>query len=115
MAARLKIVRIPRTPSSAFDQHREVSDLVRNQVRHAHLEMQNWWKSRGGVAPDQIRTEQQAADYLKMVTHILHPEGTRSVRLPAGRKPKSGVVLGEMKDDSRPVRRPAPKGRRARR
>ena len=84
MAARLKIVRIPRTPASAFDQHREVSDLVRNQVRHAHQEMQAWWEQSGSVAPDQIRTEQQAADYLKMVTHILHPEGARRVSTATG-------------------------------
>lgn len=92
MAQRLRIIRIPRTPATAFDKHRAISDLVRNQVRHAYQELHDWWKTIGGVDPDRLETEQQAADYLRTVTRILHPEGVRT-GLPKERAPRSGVVL----------------------
>jgi hypothetical protein len=115
MAPRLKIVRIPRTPSTAFDKHRPISDLVRNQVRHAHQELHEWWESLGRIEPDEILTEQQAADYLRAVTRVLHPEGARHARVPAGRPARSGVWLGEPQGVARPARRRARKTRRARR
>ena len=63
MAARLKIIRIPKTPANAFDKHREISDLVRNQVRNAHQELHAWWEKVGRIAPEKILTEQEAARY----------------------------------------------------
>lgn len=95
MPPRLKIIRIPRTPSTAYDPSRQISDLVRTQVRHAHQELHAWWRTLGSVEPEQIETEQQAADYLEAVTRVLHPEATDRARLPPQRAPKSGVVLGE--------------------
>lgn len=95
MPPRLKIIRIPRTPSTAYDSSRPISDLVRTQVRHARQELHAWWDTIGSIEPEQIETEQQAADYLNAVTRVLHPEATDRVRLPAERAPKSGVVLGE--------------------
>jgi hypothetical protein len=121
MAARLKIIRIPRTPASAFNQHREASDLVRNQVRHAHQELHDWWKTVGRIDPNQIRTEQEASDYIRTVTRILHPEGTQRARsAQAGAKTpparKSGVWLDDpMAASHRDSRRRSQKTRRARR
>jgi hypothetical protein len=115
MAARLKIIRIPRTPSTAFDKHRQISDLVKNQVRHAHQELQAWWEKIGHVAPEQIETEQQAADYIRAVTRILHPEGTRHAQLPTGRPPKSGVSLDGHRAVARRPSRTRAKTRRGRR
>jgi len=130
MAARLKIIRIPKTPANAFDKHREISDLVRNQVRHAQQELQKWWKKVGSIEPGQIQTEQQAAEYLRTVTRILHPEGSRRARTTTAPAPKSGVWLDDpwaaqsrstrgRAGKTRPVagktRRPARKTRRGRR
>ena len=95
MPPRLKIIRIPRTPSTAYDSSRQISDLVRTQVRHAHQELHAWWRTLGNIEPEAIETEQQAADYLRAVTRVLHPEATDRTQLPAERAPKSGVVLGE--------------------
>jgi hypothetical protein len=118
MPPRLKIIRIPRTPSSAYDSARPISDLVRTQVRHAYQELHAWWQAIGGIQPEQIGTEQQAADYLKAVTRVLHPEATDRTRLPADRAPKSGVVLGEARISgarrARTTRRSGATGRRRR-
>lgn len=86
----MKIIRIPKTPANAFDKHREVSDLVRNQLRHAHKELTTWV---AGIDPERIQTEQQASDFIRTVTRILHPEGTDSSRLAGSPAPKSGVWL----------------------
>ena len=112
MAPRLQIIRIPRTPTTAFDKERPISDLVKNQVRHAHQELHAWWEGIRSIEPDQIRTEQEAADYVKAVTRVLHPEATQRTPMPDGRPAKSGVSLGQ----AAPARRraAAPK-RRARR
>lgn len=95
MAARLKIIRIPKTPAKAFDKHREISDLVRNQVRHAHQELHAWWKKVGSIAPEKILTEQEAAEYIRTVTRILHPEGARRAKPIDKPAPKSGVWLDD--------------------
>ena len=103
MAARLKIIRIARTPATAYDHDREISDLVRHQLRHAQQELQKWWAAFGRQDPEQFTTEQQAAEYLKVVTKILRPRPDREARVHGSPAPKSGVWL----DD--PLKRPAPK------
>jgi hypothetical protein len=93
MAKPLKIIRIARTPPSSFNQHRLASDLVKNQVRHAHQQLQRWIEKYGKVDPDQITTEQEAADYLATVTRVLHPQVAGKPRLFEGRPAKSGISL----------------------
>ena len=115
MPPRLKIIGIPRTPATAFDQHRLISDLVRNQVYQAHRELHDWWRTLGSVKPEQVQTEQQAAEYLKAVTRILHPEGTRPPAPAAAGKRKRGISLGERPRASRPARRRPRKTSRKRR
>jgi hypothetical protein len=109
MAARLKIIKIPRTPATAFDQHRPASDLVQNQVRHAYQELHAWWERIGSTTPEQIETEQQAADYLNAVTRVLHPEATARTQLPGNRQKKSGVVLGSQAPSPRRASRRKPR------
>lgn len=110
MAPRLKIIRIPRTPPGAYDKYRPISDLVRNQVRHAHEELHNWWRQFGDVTPERIATEQEAAEYVRLVTRILHPEGAMLPAMPSDRRAKSGVWLGPARVaprlSARPTRRP---------
>jgi hypothetical protein len=106
MAKPLKIIRIPRTPASSFNQHRVASDLVKNQVRHAYQELQHWIEKYGKVRPEQITTEQEAADYMATVTRVLHPQTTAKPRLSGARPAKSGISL-----DAPPRRVPAPSSR----
>jgi hypothetical protein len=108
MAKPLKIIRIPKTPASSFNQHRLASDLVKNQVRHAHQELQRWIEKYGKVDPDQITTEQEAADYLATVTRVLHPQVTAKPRLSGARPAKSGISL-----DAPPRQMPASSTRTA--
>jgi hypothetical protein len=113
MAARLKVVRIPKTPANAFDKHRVISDLVRNQVRHAHQELHEWWRNVGSIEPEQIQTEQEASEYIRTVTRILHAEGATRGRPAHNPAPKSGVWLGDPL--ARRPRASRPRTRKARR
>ena len=100
----MKLIRIPKTPASAFDRQRQVSDLVRNQVQHAHKELHDWWRTVGGIDPAQIQTEQQASEYIRTVTRILHPQGAHTSQIPRSPAPKSGVWLIDPADTPRPRR-----------
>ena len=101
MAARLKIVRVPKTPATAYNQDRDVTDLVRTQVRHAYKELHDWWQKVGSIEPSQIQTEQQAAEYVRTVTRILHPQGAHTSQIPQSPAPKSGVWLVDPADASK--------------
>ncbi len=93
MPTRLTSVPIPRTPASSFNKDRIASDLIKNQVRHTHQELMLWIEKYGRIDPEQITTEQQAADYLAAVTRVLHPVAANRPSLPPGRPPKSGISL----------------------
>ena len=100
----MKLIRIPKTPANAFNRQREVSDLVRNQVQHAHKELHDWWRTVGGIDPAQIQTEQQASEYIRTVTRILHPQGAHTSLSPRSPAPKSGVWLVDPADVPPPRR-----------
>lgn len=96
MATRMKFIAVPKTPKSAFNKNRQISELLRAQVNQAHAQLLDWIKHNVWQDPSEIRTEQEAADFVRMVSRVLHPEGasggaTRT--LPSGRGPKSGVSL----------------------
>jgi hypothetical protein len=92
----MKIIRIPKTPISAFDKERPASDLLKAQVRHVHnAEQKLPARQRSGITPEAIETEQQVADYVGRVVRRLHPKSPRVWRLPPGKRaPMSGVWLG---------------------
>jgi hypothetical protein len=108
MAKPLKIIRIPKTPASSFNQYRLASDLVKNQVRHAYQELQHWIDKYGRIRPEQITTEQEAADYMATVTRVLHPQAASKPRLSGARPAKSGISL-----EAPPRQVPAPSTRAA--
>jgi hypothetical protein len=116
MARRLKIIRIPTTPASAYDRQRPASDLLRAQVRHARDELRRWVEAHGEIDPERFLTEQEGAAYVERVTRLLHPEGAHptAATLPDGRAPKSGVWLGPKRRTRKaPRRKPArPRARR---
>jgi hypothetical protein len=104
VAKRLKIIPIARTPSNAYRRDREISDLVRNQLRHVRRELQNWWANFGSKDPERFTTEQEASEYIRVVTRILHPQGAHAPRILGRPAPKSGVWLTDPADA--PARKP---------
>jgi len=93
MPPQMKMIPIPKTPADVFDKNQKASDLVLNQVKHAYKELHDWWQNVGSKELEQIQTEQEAAEFIRIVTRILHPEGARTSLLPGSPAPKSGVWL----------------------
>jgi hypothetical protein len=100
----MKIIRIPRTPASAFDKNRPASELLKAQARHARAVEETLPTGRRRTAPPQaIETEHDAAEYVGRITRQLNPDAAEPWRLPRGeRPPKSGVWLGPARVRTRP-------------
>lgn len=62
----MTLIHVPRPPKSAFYKGRPVSSLLKNQIRHLQEAEFNL-----------IKTEGEAAEYIRRVTAKLHPEGAK--------------------------------------
>jgi hypothetical protein len=87
MAKSENVIRIPKPPATAFNQHRPVSDLLWEQVEHLAAVV------RRAIDEErrQIRTEGQASDFIRKYTAFLHPQDADKKPAPssgrAGKKP----------------------------
>ncbi|PWT84968.1 MAG: hypothetical protein C5B57_03860 [Blastocatellia bacterium] len=80
----MAVIRVPKTPKSAFNKNRPVSELLRRQVEHLE-----YLQSATAAAPrlqsvPRLRskgtmTEGQAAAYIEAMTRRLHPEAAQPV------------------------------------
>lgn len=82
----MPIIKVPRPPKKAHDPSRPVTSLLKAQVEHMHeAERQLPLKYRTDTYVKAIRTEGDAADYIREVTEAVHKahenaERTRRVR-----------------------------------
>src|SRR5215471_2887537 len=69
----LRKVKVPRPAPGSFHKHRPISDLLKTQIEHFH-EVEMTWpeEKRTGTDCHSIKTEHEAAAYLKKMTAILH-------------------------------------------
>ncbi len=66
-------VKVPRPAPGSFHKHRPLSDLLRKQVEHFHAVEMTWpAEKRTGTDPKAIKTETDAASYIKAITAQLH-------------------------------------------
>ena len=69
----MKVIKVPKTPMSAYNPGRPASDLLKAQL--AHLE------AASGIPPGDrrsrraLRSEGQVASYIGQLTRALHPQG----------------------------------------
>lgn len=67
---------VPKTPSSAGNKHRPVSDLLKSQVQHFREIEKAWPKDKQtGIDVAKLKTESDASSYIRKITAILHPQG----------------------------------------
>jgi hypothetical protein len=73
---------VPKPPDSARNPQRPVSDLIKAQLRHVqHAENARLpHGKRSGVDIRDLKTEGQAAEYIRQVTLLLHPQGRKRSR-----------------------------------
>jgi hypothetical protein len=87
----MAIIKVPKPPRSAFDKNRPVSALLKNQIMHLQeAEFRLPARQQTNIYINKIKTEGEAADYIRQVTARLHPEG-------AGRVGFDIAAVGESK------------------
>lgn len=69
----MAIIKIPRPPADAIDQDRPVSSLLKMQLEHLqHAEFRLPANKQTNIYINAIKTEGEAADYIRKVTERLH-------------------------------------------
>src|SRR6266571_5291461 len=70
------VLKVPKTPKSAYDHGRFISRLIEHQIKHFH-DVEKSLLRIGQKLTDisKIKTELHASKYLKKMTALLHPQG----------------------------------------
>ena len=98
----MTVIKVPKPPKSAFNKDRPVSALLKNQILHLHeAELRFPARDQTNIYINNIKTEGQAAQYIRQVTAILHPAGIKQPRV-------ATAAMGENK----PARKSSPKKNR---
>lgn len=108
----MTIIKVPKTPKSAFNKDRPASSLLEAQIEHLEAAVGLYQPPRKGAAPrkPKQRTEGEAAAYIGELTQKLHPQVARPTAPPeAVAKPG-----GEANVEPRPPKR-RPKAEKAKR
>jgi hypothetical protein len=67
------LIPVPKPPKSAMDRNRPVSKLLRNQLEHLQrAEFRLPIKQQTNIYINAIKTEGEAADYIRRVTQAIH-------------------------------------------
>jgi hypothetical protein len=69
----MDVIKVPKTPKSAYNPRRPASDLLKAQVEH--LEAASNLPRDEGRRRRRPRTEGEVAKYVEELTRTLHPEG----------------------------------------
>jgi hypothetical protein len=91
-AGEMAVIKVPRPPKSAFNPNRPMSSLLEWQVEHLHeAEKRLPVQHRTDIYINAIKTEGEAANYIRAVTEAIHAahaeaEAMRAQRAPAKRK-----------------------------
>lgn len=73
VAERSNVIRVPKPEPGSFNKHRAVSKLLRAQMDHLLEAL----KKKLDAELRSIKTEGEASAYIKKITAILHPQGTK--------------------------------------
>lgn len=83
------IIKVPRPPATAFDKARSVSSLLRSHLQHMQkAEFQLPANMQTNVYINAIKTEGEAANYIRKVTERLH--AAHGSTLHSGKRPRLG-------------------------
>jgi len=100
------LIKIPRPPKSAHDPTRPATSLLKAQVDHMHeAERQLPLKYRTDIYVKALRTEADAAEYIREVTEAVHKAHENAERMRRVRERKLEIVAAA----ERPRRKSAAK------
>jgi hypothetical protein len=82
----MAIVKVPKPPQSAMNKNRAISSLLKTQIKHLQeAEFRLPAEAQSNIYINAIKTEGEAADYIRQVTAALHAEHAAAQ---VGRQPK---------------------------
>ena len=101
----MTLIHVPKPPRSALNPHRPVSSLLTTQIEHFYLaEKRLPLRYRTGIYTNAIRTEAEAARYIREVTDAIHRAHDDAARLRARKAPRRTRVIDiAAVADDRPV------------
>jgi len=90
----MAVIRVPKVPDDAYNPDRRVSALLKMQIEHMHdAEKRLPTRYRSEIYPNAIKTEGEAAEYIRLVTegiHDAHADAAARRAKPA--KKRKGVI-----------------------
>ena len=91
----MTVIRVPKPPQSALNKDRPISSLLKNQIKHLQeAEFRLPARAQTNTYINAIKTEGEAADYIRQVTANLHAEHeVQPAGLTSAKKPKPGKRL----------------------
>ena len=90
----MAVIKIPRPPAAAMDKNRPVSSLLRMQIEHMqHAEFRLPANKQTNIYINTIKTEGEAAEYIRLVTERLHAAHDEARRPQPKRKVPRGRGL----------------------
>jgi hypothetical protein len=112
----MALIKVPRPPKKAHDPTRPVTSLLKAQVEHMHeAERQLPLKYRTDTYVKAIRTEADAADYIREVTEAVHEAHTSAERTRRMRERKLEIAAAAEKPRRKSPAKKKGKGRDAKR
>lgn len=89
----MTIIRVPKPPQSALNKERPISSLLKTQIEHLQeAEFRLPARAQTNIYINAIKTEAEAAEYIRQVTAKLHAEHAAAH---AVRKPKKKAKAGK--------------------
>ena len=102
----MTVIKVPKPPLSAYDPNRLVSSLLKMQVEHLYeAEKRLPSRYRSEVYVNAIRTEGEAANYIRAVTEAIHQAHADAERVRRMPKRKRGIEIAAVADERAERRR----------
>ena len=102
------MVKVPKTPKSAYDHDRSISSLIEFQVKHLRDAEKSLPKHhQTNIDIKTLDTERKASEYIQKVTAKLHPQGVQKAPIAkkAAKKKKASKPRAHTKSKKSKARR----------
>ena|ERR1700756_971079 len=96
----MALIRVPKPPRSAYDPDRPVSSLLKSQIDHLReAESKLPLRYRSELYVKAVRTEGEAAEYIREVTEAIHEAHEEAQRRRSAPKRKRVIEIAAVADE----------------
>jgi|SRR5690348_8984244 len=93
----MKLIKVPKPPASAMNKDRPISSLLKTQLLHVQkAEFRLPARAQTNIYINAIKTEGEAAEYIRQVTTNLHKEHATPAVKPRRRRGKTKTAVFEI-------------------